>query len=207
LARGEITEALKLFDATLHLAKEHGFQLLSTLAIGLRGSALIASGQAAEGITCLGECLDAARAGGLRVTLAAYLAELATGYAILGRTDEGFAAVAEAMAFVESTGVRISEAYLHLIKGLLTLKRSDASNPKIKEEAESYFRQAIEVARRQGSKSLELSATRSLARLLRKTDRRDEARTMLAEIYNWFTEGFETADLKRAKALLDELSR
>ena len=74
-------------------------------------------------------------------------------------------------------------------------------------EAAECFRDAIEVARRQSAKSWELRATMSLARLLRDTGRRDEARTMLADIYNWFTEGFDTADLKDAKALLDELGR
>ena len=73
-------------------------------------------------------------------------------------------------------------------------------------QAEQCFRTAIAVARSQNAKSLELRATMSLARLLRNTSRRDEARTMLADIYNWFTEGFDTADLKDAKALLDELS-
>jgi predicted ATPase len=74
-------------------------------------------------------------------------------------------------------------------------------------QAESCFQHAIEVARKQSAKSWELRATMSLARLLRHTGRRDEARALLAEIYNWFTEGFDTADLKEAKALLDELSR
>ena len=83
---------------------------------------------------------------------------------------------------------------------------SDASNSKIKEEAESYFRQAIEVARRQSAKSWELHATMSLARLLAEQGKRDEARTMLAEIYSWFTEGLDAPYLKRAKALLEELS-
>jgi predicted ATPase len=73
-------------------------------------------------------------------------------------------------------------------------------------EARSCFARAIEIARKQSAKSLELRATMSLARLLAKQDRRDEARAMLAEIYGWFTEGFDTADLKDARALLDELS-
>jgi predicted ATPase len=73
-------------------------------------------------------------------------------------------------------------------------------------EAETYFRNAIEVARRQSARLFELRATVSLARLLRDTNHRDEARTMLAEIYGWFTEGFDTADLKDAKALLNELA-
>jgi len=106
----------------------------------------------------------------------------------------------EALALVESTGERAYEAELRRLRGELTLKRAEAgSNLTVKEEAESYFRQAIEVARRQSAKSWELRATMSLARLLRDTGRREKARTMLAEIYNWFTEGFDTADLKDAK--------
>jgi predicted ATPase len=73
-------------------------------------------------------------------------------------------------------------------------------------EAQSYFQGAIEIARKQSAKSWELRATMSLARLLNKQDKRDEARAMLAEVYGWFTEGFDTADLKDAKALLEELS-
>jgi predicted ATPase len=79
-------------------------------------------------------------------------------------------------------------------------------NPSDVAEAEQCFRTAIEIARRQSARSEELRATTSLARMLRDTARRDEARAMLAEIYNWFTEGFDTSDLKEAKALLDELS-
>jgi predicted ATPase len=74
-------------------------------------------------------------------------------------------------------------------------------------EAQNCFERAIEIARKQSAKSFELRATTSLARLLRDTDQREEARTTLAEIYNWFTEGFDTADLKNAKALLDELGK
>jgi predicted ATPase len=87
------------------------------------------------------------------------------------------------------------------LKGELLLAQ-DASNAA---QAEESFRTAIDISRKQKAKSWELRATTSLARLLAKTDRRDEARAMLAEIYGWFTEGFDTADLKDAKALLDEL--
>ena len=89
------------------------------------------------------------------------------------------------------------------IKGELLLKQ-DASNSA---EAQNCFERAVEIARKQSAKSLELRAAISLARLLAEHGRRDEARTKLAEIYNWFTEGFDTADLKDAKALLDDLSR
>ena len=94
------------------------------------------------------------------------------------------------------------EAEVHRLKGELLLAQ-DTSNVS---HAEQTFRIAIEIARKQSAKSWELRATTSLARLLDQQGKRDEARAMLAEIYNWFTEGFDTADLKDAKALLDELS-
>ena len=126
--------------------------------------------------------------------------------ASLGRRSK-VATLAEATAFVESTGERMYEAELYRLKGELTVQRQEASSDsQINEEAESYFRRAIEVARQQSTKSWELRARMSLARLLASRGKRDEARTMLAEIYGWFTEGFDTADLKEAKALLDELS-
>jgi predicted ATPase len=90
---------------------------------------------------------------------------------------------------------------MHRVKGELLLAQ-DASNAA---QAEQSFRTAIEISRKQRAKSWELRATTSLARLLRDTNRRDEARAMLADIYGWFTEGFDTADLKDSKALLDEL--
>ena len=90
---------------------------------------------------------------------------------------------------------------MHRLNGELSLLRGAGTES----DSEQHFRRAIDVAREQEAKSLELRATTSLARLLAKQGRRDEARAMLAEIYNWFTEGFDTADLKDAKALLDEL--
>ena len=113
----------------------------------------------------------------------------------------GLNVLAEGIALMERTGERMFEAELHRVKGELLLMQDAANGP----EAEDCFRTAIEVARRQAGKSLELRATTSLARLLNEQGSRDEARAMLAEIYGWFTEGFDTADLKDAKALLDEL--
>jgi predicted ATPase len=100
------------------------------------------------------------------------------------------------------TGEQIDVPSLHRVKGELLL----AQNPSDVAEAERCFRTAIEIARRQSARSEELRATTSLARLLAKQSRRDEARTMVAEIYGWFTEGLDTADLRDAKALLDELN-
>ena len=120
-----------------------------------------------------------------------------------GRLDDGLRAVAEALAAGEANEDRQDEPERHRVKGELLLRQDDSNAA----EAQSCFQRAIEIARKQSAKSWELRATMSLARLLAKQGRRDEARTMLADIYNWFTEGFDTADLKDAKALLDELGR
>ncbi len=119
-----------------------------------------------------------------------------------GRLDDGLSALAEALANADEHEHRYYEAEIHRLEGELLLWQ-DVSNVA---EAQRCFEHAIEIARKQSAKSLELRATTSLARLLAKQGRRDEARPMLAEIYGWFTEGFDTADLKEAKTLLDELS-
>jgi predicted ATPase len=118
------------------------------------------------------------------------------------RLEDGLCAVAEALTGADENEDRQNESERHRVKGELLL-RQDTSNVL---EAKRCFQRAIEIARKQSAKTLELRATTSLARLLAKQRHRDEARTMLADIYNWFTEGFDTVDLKEAKALLDELS-
>ena len=120
-----------------------------------------------------------------------------------GRLDDGLSALTEALAAADEHEIRHYEPEMHRLRGELLL-RQDHSNAA---EAQNCFQRAIEIARKQSAKSLELRATMSLARLLVKQGRRDEARTMLVEIYGWFTEGFDTSDLKDAKALLDELKR
>jgi tetratricopeptide (TPR) repeat protein len=125
---------------------------------------------------------------------------------VIGRMDqfeEALRTIEEAFPIVEKSGARWNLAEVHRLKGELLLAR-DALNCA---QAEQSFRNAIEVAREQHAKSWELRATTSLTQLLAKHGKRDEARTILADIYNWFTEGFDTADLKDAKALLDELNR
>jgi tetratricopeptide (TPR) repeat protein len=123
-------------------------------------------------------------------------------YLAAGRCDEGLHAVARARALLETYEARFAEAELLRLKGELLLRAGRDSD-----EAEGCLREAIAVARRQEAKWWELRATVSLARLLRDTNRSDEARAMLSDVYNWFTEGFDTADLKDAKALLDELQK
>jgi class 3 adenylate cyclase/tetratricopeptide (TPR) repeat protein len=119
-----------------------------------------------------------------------------------GLPDRALGALDEGLVRNERSGAHQDDADLHRLKGEAILVRDSSATA----AAEECFRKAIEIACRQSAKIFELSATTSLARLLRDTGRRDEARTMLADIYGWFTEGFDTADLKDAKALLDELA-
>jgi predicted ATPase len=136
-----------------------------------------------------------------------FLALLAEAYGKGGQVEEGLSTLAEALTVVDNTGERVYEAELYRLKGELTL-RSQVPSPKsqVEEEAEECFYKAIEIARRQQAKSLELRAAMSLSRLWQQRGKRDEARQMLAEIYGWFTEGFDTKDLQEAKALLAELA-
>jgi predicted ATPase len=120
----------------------------------------------------------------------------------MGQTTEGLEAVTEALATVAQSAVRWWEAELYRLRGELLLQRT-ATQP---EEAEACFHQALDIARRQQAKTLELRAAMSLARLWQQQGKRDEARALLAPVYGWFTEGFETADLQEAKVLLEELS-
>ncbi len=160
------------------------------------------SGQAERGITEMRQGAADFEAQGFLVTRSQCLALLAEGYALAGRPEEGLAAVAEALEHVKRTEERYYEAELHRLRGeLLHMQRADP------EEVEDSYRQAIAVAQRQEAKSWELRATMSLARLLRDQGRAAEARVMLAAIYGWFTEGFDTPDLRDAKVLLEELQR
>ena len=114
--------------------------------------------------------------------------------------------LAEALAVVNKTGERFCEAELYRLKGQLTLQSQVESHKSKVEEAEACFHKAIDIARRQQAKSLELRAVVSLSRLWQQQGKQEEARKLLSEIYNWFTEGFDTKDLQEAKALLAALS-
>jgi predicted ATPase len=178
-----------------------GFQSLLASATTYHGAALIAQGRYEEGIAGMRRGFSAWRATG-GTPRAGHLCPLASGLGRAGRLEEGLQVLEEGFASVEKTGEQVGYPYLHHTKGELLL----AQNRSGVAEAERCFRTAIEIARGQSARSEELRATTSLARLFAKQGKRDEARAMLAEIYGWFTEGFDTADLKDAKALLEELS-
>ena len=131
-----------------------------------------------------------------------FLGILADVYWEVGCPEEGLNVLDEAVAMMDTTEARFFGAELYRLKGSLFLKQSppDAS------QAEASFHQALDIARHQQAKSLELRAATSLARLWQSQDKRQDATDLLAPVYEWFTEGFDTADLKDAKALLDELS-
>ncbi len=168
----------------------------------LRGWAIAEQGRNDEGIAHIQEGLAASRTIGAEVVRTYFLCLLAEVCMKRGRLDDGLGALSEALAAANDREERVSEAEIHRLKGELLLRQNNSNAS----EAQSCFQSAIAVARKQSAKSLELRATVSLARLLDKQGKRDEARAMLADIYNWFTEGFDTADLKDAKALLNELS-
>ena len=135
------------------------------------------------------------------------LVPLAEVYGADGQEGEGLRLVTQALDIVKTTGERWCEAKLHRLKGELILQSSEQSPDYRVKEAEACFHKALDVARRQSAKSLELRAATSLARLWQQQGKKTEARELLAPVYNWFTEGFDTADLKDAKMLLEGLEQ
>jgi predicted ATPase len=127
---------------------------------------------------------------------------LAEAHSIMGQPEAGLTALSEALALVETTSERYYEAELHRLKGELLLQHAV---PEVS-HAETCFQQSLDIARCQQAKSLELRAAMSLGRLWQQQGKRQEARALLAPIYGWFTEGFDTADLQEAKALLHAVS-
>jgi predicted ATPase/class 3 adenylate cyclase len=201
--RREARAAQEIAEHLVALSAEHGFTHWLAQATITRGWAMAEQGHGEEGIAQIREGLAMFRAIGneaLRPHALCLLAEACKG---TGRFDDGLNALTEAMAAAEEHGIRHYEPEMHRLKGELLLSQDHSKTT----EAQSCFQRAIEIARNQSAKSLELRATMSLARLLAKRGRRDGARAMLGEIYGWFTEGFDTADLKDARALLDELAR
>jgi predicted ATPase len=186
-------------DAGVALAEEHGFPEWMAWGIFHRGWAMAELGEVEKGVAEMAEGIAAFSPLGGVPRKQFTLAMLAQGYQRLGRHDEALAVFDQALAHVERTGEMLDTAEILRLKGELLLARDGLP------DAERCFRAAIDLARAQHARWWELRATTSLARLLDKQGKRDEAHAMLADIYNWFTEGFDTADLKDAKELLDEL--
>jgi predicted ATPase len=183
----------------MRLSEDMGFSSFLLTAACYWGDGLAMLGQVQEGLAQMREALAGRKSTGVRCALSGILGGLAEAQAKAGQPEEGLATLAEALALVEETDERFCEAELHRLRGELLLMQGGEA------EAEASLHQAIEVARRQSARSWELRATTSLARLWQKQGRTDEARQVLTEIYDWFTEGFDTRDLKEAKVLLEKL--
>jgi class 3 adenylate cyclase/predicted ATPase len=218
-------------EVALVLSTEQGFPAWLAFGTIIRGWALADQGQGEEGVAQICQGIATWQATGAECSRSYFLALLAEAHGKAGQPKEGLNVLAEALALVDKTGERFYEAELYRLCGELTLQKFQVQgskfqveNPKSafrnpQSEAESCFLKAIEISRRQQAKALELRAVMSLVRLRQQQAaqstprttqyetraRLSEAHTMLAETYNWFTEGFDTKDLQEAKALLTDL--
>jgi predicted ATPase len=199
--RGEWQAVLEQAEALIALSSEHGFPVFLGFGTFMRAAALANQGEVQEGIATMCAGREAMRHTGTALGAPQMLSLLAEAHGKAGQIEESLAVVAEALELAKKTGERAWEAEVHRLKGELLLARS----PSDQAGAEASFRQALDVARHQSAKSWELGAATSLARLWQQQGRTDEARELLAPVYSWFTEGFDTRDLKEAKALVEEL--
>jgi predicted ATPase len=200
--RRETHAAHEQAEALIALATEQGFALF--LAIGgiLRGGTQTALRQRGKQIGHIRQDLAAVRETGSALWEPYFLALLAEVYAQEGQVEAGLATLAEALAAAQATGERWGEAELYRLRGSLLLRQTGTPLA----EVETWLQRALDVARRQEAKSLELRAAMSMSRLWHQQGKQQEAHDLLAEVYAWFTEGFDTADLQEAKALLEKLA-
>lgn len=198
--RGEAQACQERADAAISLSAEQGFPFWLALGTILRGWSLAEQGQEEEGVALLRRGLAAYQATGAELARSHFLSLLVDAHAKAGQTEDGLTAVAEAVEAAQKIGERVADAELQRLKGELTRQSGDAA------EAQACFQKAIDIAREQEAKSWELRAATSLARLWKQQGRITEARELLTPVYGWFTEGFDMADLKDAKALLDGVS-
>jgi predicted ATPase len=201
-ARGEWQHAHEHINALMALATTQGFARYLAGGLARRGWTLVMQGQTAEGTRQMRQGLVTLQAAGEGLGRTSWLVKLAEAYGKGGQVTEGLAVLAEARGLVEETGERCAEAELYRLQGALVLQQTVANVS----HAESCFHHALAIARRQQAKSLELRAAMSLSRLWQHQGKGAEAYAMLGPIYAWFTEGFDTADLQEAKALLEALS-
>jgi predicted ATPase len=200
--RREVRAVQERAEATISLATAQGFPFWMAFGSLMRGWALAQQGQAQEGIAQIEQGLRAYRATGAELLRPYYLALLAEAHGTMGEREAGLMVLGEALTHVDKTGERWYESEIYRLKGELLLQQHSDNHL----EVEACFQQAMAIAQNQQAKSLELRATTSLARLWQQQGKRQEAHDLLAPVYHWFTEGFDTADLQDAKALLDELA-
>src|SRR5262249_45093204 len=200
--RREVRFTQEYAEAAISLAQEQGFPHWRAQGAIRRGWVLAHQGRAKEGIKQINQCMMDYRATGAEIARPCYLALLAEAYGIMGQPEAGLTALTEALTRVETTGERWYEPELHRLKGELLLQQNSDNQA----EAERCFHYALDIARSQQAKSFELRTATHLAKLWQQQGKRQDAHDLLAPVYNWFTEGFDTAELRDAKALLDELA-
>jgi predicted ATPase len=189
-------------EAVVALATEQGFPPWASMGTILRGWALAMQGQGEVGLAQVRQGIAARRTIGAVLNIPYFCTVLADVAAHLSHPEDGLQALAEAHTLVEQQEERYWEAEISRLRGVLLLRQPGTPQA----EAETWLRRALDVARRQEAKSLELRAAMSLARLWQRQGKHTAAYELLAPVYNWFTEGFDTTDLQGAKALLEELA-
>jgi class 3 adenylate cyclase/predicted ATPase len=199
---GNYAAASAQSDEAVPLADEKGALLWKAFGMLQRGCLFALTGKAADAVQMITSGITAWRSTGATLWTPLYLSFLTRAYADVRQFDDAWRCIGEAMAAIETTKERWFEAEIHRMAGEIALKSPDPDAAK----AEAYFQRALAVARKQQAKSWELRAAMSMARLWRDQGKRDEARDLLAPVYGWFTEGFDTLDLKEAKVLLDALA-
>jgi predicted ATPase len=202
IQRGNYAEANPQLDEVVALAHEKGTFFWKTLGMMYQGWLLALTGKAADAVHMISSGLAAYRSTGATLFGPLHLSYLARAYAELGQFDDAWRCIDEAMTALETTKEKWCEAETNRVAGEIALKSPQPSGAK----AETYFERALAVARKQQAKSWELRAAMSMARLYRDQGKPQQARELLAPIYGWFTEGFDTLDLKEAKTLLDGLN-
>jgi predicted ATPase len=200
--RGDYAEANALLNELSSLASEKGASLWKAVATVLRGRILALTGETSDAVQMITSGLTAFRATGATLWEPHNLSYLARVHAECGSFDEAVRCIRASLTMVERSKERWCEAEVNRVAGEIALMLPDADTTK----TEAYFERALAVARQQQAKSWELRAAMSMARLWGDQGKRDEARELLAPVYGWFTEGFDTRDLKEAKALLDDLA-
>jgi DNA-binding SARP family transcriptional activator/predicted ATPase/class 3 adenylate cyclase len=201
--QGKVEKAQQLAKAAITLSTEQGFPFWLAMGTVLQGWALTEQGREEEGIAQMRQGLATWQATRIGIYQSYYLALLAKACERVGRVKEGLRLLTEALTIVDEIGERTFDAELYRLKGELLLKRNESD--KDIHDAETCFQRAIEIARHQSARSWELRAATSLSRLWQKQGKKEQARELLQETYNWFTEGFDTADLKEANTMLDAL--
>jgi predicted ATPase len=196
------TRATAQLDQVAAMAAEQGSVQWKVTGMGMRGSVLAQTGKAADAVQIITEAIGAWRRMGSTLFLPWWTSHLAWAFAELGKVDDAWRCIDDAMATIETTKERWFEAEARHIAGEIALM----SPPPDAAKAEKYFEGALAVARAQQAKSWELRAAMSMARLWRDQGKSQQARELLAPVYGWFTEGFDTRDLKEAKALLEQLA-